>query len=139
MALRAAFARVDVHALVPCLVTLVRNTRFAKMGASGPGIPVNLRGSFCWTSGIKSFGQTLEVWEKKESEAFGLDIHDHRPLSGPFGGAVSDHGGVPENCPLASIGRFPFLMGRFPTLMGRFPECLNGPFSLSKIPWETAL
>ena len=23
-------------------------------------------------------------------------------------------------------------------LMGRFPECLNGPFSLLKIPWKTA-
>ena len=35
---------------------------------------------------------------------------------------------MPENCPL---------LGRFPTLMGRFPECLNGPFSLLKIPWKT--
>ena len=32
------------------------------------------------------------------------------------------------------MGRFRSLMGRFPTLMGRFPECLNGPFSLLKIP-----
>ena len=48
-------------------------------------------------------------------------------------GAVFDHGGVPENCPLALMGRFPSLMGRFPSLMGRFPECLNGPFSLLKI------
>ena len=40
-------------------------------------------------------------------------------------GAVFHHGGVPENCPLALLGRFPSLTGRFPTLMGRFPECLN--------------
>ena len=51
---------------------------------------------------------------------------------GPFRGAVFHHGGVPENCPLALMGRFPSLMGRFPPLMGRFPECLNGPFSLLK-------
>ena len=57
---------------------------------------------------------------------------------GHFRGAVFDHGGVPEHCPLGLMGRFPFLMGRFPTLMGRFPECLNGPFSLLKIPWKTA-
>ena len=41
---------------------------------------------------------------------------------GLFRGAVFDHGSVPENCPLASMGRFPSLMGRFPTLMGRFPR-----------------
>ena len=64
---------------------------------------------------------------------------------GLFRGAVFHHGGVPENCPLALVGRFPSLMGRFPPLMGRFPplmgcfpECLNGPFSLLKIPWKTA-
>ena len=39
---------------------------------------------------------------------------------------------------LSLMCRFPSLMGRFPTLMGRFPECLNGPFSLLKIPWKTA-
>ena len=59
-------------------------------------------------------------------------------LMGLFRGAVFHHGGVPENCPLALMGRFPSLMGRFLTLMGRFPECLNGPFSLLKIPWKTA-
>ena len=53
-------------------------------------------------------------------------------------GAVFDHGRVPENCPLALMGRFPSLMGRFPTLMGCFPECVNGPFSLLKIPLKTA-
>ena len=57
---------------------------------------------------------------------------------GLFRGAVFDHGGVPENSPLALMGRFASLMGRFPALMGRFPECLNGPFSLLKIPWKTA-
>ena len=46
-----------------------------------------------------------------------------------FRGAVFHHSGVPENYPLALMGRFPSLMGRFLTLMGRFPECLNGPFS----------
>ena len=51
-------------------------------------------------------------------------------FKGPFRGAVFDHGGVADDCPLAFMGRFPSLMGRFPTLMGRFPECLNGPFSL---------
>ena len=59
-------------------------------------------------------------------------------LMGLFRGAVFRHSGVPENSPLSLMGRFPSLMGRFPTLMGRFPECLNGPFSLSKIPWKTA-
>ena len=49
-------------------------------------------------------------------------------------GTVFHHDGVPENCPLALMGRFPSLMGRFATLMGRLPECLNGPFSLLKIP-----
>ena len=57
---------------------------------------------------------------------------------GLFRGAVFQYGGVPENSPLTLMGRFPSLMGRFRTLMGRFPECLNGPFSLSKIPWKTA-
>ena len=54
---------------------------------------------------------------------------------GLFRGDVS---WVPENCPLALMERFLSLVGRFPTLMGRFPECLNGPFSLLKIPWKTA-
>ena len=62
----------------------------------------------------------------------------HRPLSGPFRGAVFHQDGVPGNSPLTLMGRFPSLMGRFLTLMGRFPECLNGPFSLSKIAWKTA-
>ena len=49
-------------------------------------------------------------------------------------GTAFHRGGVPENCPLALMGRFPSLMRR---LMGRFPDCLNGPFSnfsLLKIP-----
>ena len=66
-------------------------------------------------------------WQGKEDQGMGL-----------FRGAVFHHGGVPENCPLALMGRFHSLMGRFPTLMGRCPECLNGPFSLLKIPWKTA-
>ena len=49
----------------------------------------------------------------------------HRPLNGPFRGAVFHHCRVLENSPLA-------LMGRFPSLMGRFPECLSGPISLLK-------
>ena len=54
-------------------------------------------------------------------------------LVGLFRWAVFDNGGVPENSPLALMGRFASLMGRFfPTLMGRVPECLNGPFSLFK-------
>ena len=57
---------------------------------------------------------------------------------GLFRGAVFRRGGVPENCPLVLMGRFPSLMGRFPTLMGRCPECLNEPFSFFKIPWKTA-
>ena len=60
-------------------------------------------------------------------------------VMGLFRGAVFHHGGVPENCPLALMGRFPSLMGRLTTLTGRFPECLNGPFSLLKIAWKTAL
>ena len=59
-------------------------------------------------------------------------------LMGLFRGAGFHHGGVPENCPLALMGRSPSLVGRFPTLMGCFLECLNGPFSLLKIPWKTA-
>ena len=50
-------------------------------------------------------------------------------LMGLFRGAVFHHGGVSENCPLASMGFFPSLMGRFPSLVGRSPECLNGLFS----------
>ena len=53
----------------------------------------------------------------------------HRLVNGPLKGAVVQHSGVPENSPLT-------LMGCFSTLMGCFPECRNGPFSLSKIPWE---
>ena len=41
-------------------------------------------------------------------------------LRGLFRGAVFHHGGVPENCPLATMGRFPSLVGRFVTSMGRF-------------------
>ena len=51
-------------------------------------------------------------------------------LMGFFRGAVFHHGEVPENGPLALMGRFPSLMVCFPTLMGRFPECLNTPFFL---------
>ena len=40
----------------------------------------------------------------------------HRPLNGPFRAAVFHSGGVPENCPLALMGRFPPSMGRLPTL-----------------------
>ena len=44
--------------------------------------------------------------------------------------------------PISVNGAFPFqgpfLMGRFQPLIGRFPECLNGPFSLFKVPWKTA-
>ena len=59
-------------------------------------------------------------------------------LMGLFRGAVFHYGGMPENCPLELTGRFPSLMGRFATLMGRLPECLNGPFSLLRMPWKTA-
>ena len=65
-----------------------------------------------------------------------LQLHIIDLLMGLFRGAVFRHSRVPENSPLSLMGRFPCLMGRFPTLMGRFPECLNGPFSLSKIPWK---
>ena len=78
--------------------------------------------------------------EKKGGTGAGIRFYfslqfaiSHRPLNGP------QHGGVPENSPLTLMGRFPSLMGRFPILMGRFPECLDGPFSLSKILWKTAL
>ena len=36
-------------------------------------------------------------------------------LMGLFRGAVFHRGGVPKNCALAFMGRFPFLMGRFPS------------------------
>ena len=52
---------------------------------------------------------------------------------GIFGGAVFHDGRVPENNPLALMGRH-----RFPPLMGSFLECLNGPFSLQKIALKTA-
>ena len=39
-------------------------------------------------------------------------------LMGLFRGAVFHHGGVPENCPLALMGRFP----SFPTLIGNVPS-----------------
>ena len=55
-------------------------------------------------------------------------------LLGLFRGAVFHYGGVPQNCPLALMGRFSSSMGCFSTLMGRFPECLTGPFSLLKSP-----
>ena len=57
---------------------------------------------------------------------------------GLFRGAVVHNGGVPENCPLALVGRFSSSIGRLPTLMGCSAECLTGPFSLLKIPWKTA-
>ena len=60
------------------------------------------------------------------------------PLMGLFRGAVFHLTGVPENCPLALMGRFPSLMGRFLSLMGRFHKCLNGPFSILKLPHKTA-
>ena len=41
---------------------------------------------------------------------------------GLFGGTVFDHGGVPENCPLALMGRFQSLMSRLPSLMGQLPR-----------------
>ena len=78
----------------------------------------------------------LQLGHEKEFGTETLQIIDL--LMGLFRGAVFDHVGVPENCPLALMGRFPSLMGRFPTLMGRFPECLNGPLSLLQIPWKTA-
>ena len=37
-------------------------------------------------------------------------------------------------CLKTAMECFPSWKGRFPTLMGRCPECLNGPFSLLKIP-----
>ena len=55
-----------------------------------------------------------------------------------FRGAVFHHGGVPENCPLALMGRFQSLMGRFPTLMGRLPECPNGPVFPLENPLENS-
>ena len=55
-------------------------------------------------------------------------VFAHKPLKMAFfRAAVFHHGGVPENCQLALMGRFSTLMDRFPTLMGRFSEFLNGP------------
>ena len=74
----------------------------------------------------------------------------HRPLNGPFRGAVFRHGGgalkqpikEPTETPtstLALMGRFPSLMGRFPTLMGRFTDFVpRGRFTSLKIHWKTA-
>ena len=47
---------------------------------------------------------------------------------GLFRGAVFHYGRVPKSCPLALMGRFPFLTGRFPTLMDRFLNALLGRF-----------
>ena len=55
-----------------------------------------------------------------------------------FRGAVFHHGDVPQKLPISVNGAFPSLMGRFPTSMGRFPKCLNGPFSLLKIPLQNS-
>ena len=41
--------------------------------------------------------------------------------------------------PISVNGAFPLLNGPFSDLNGRFPECLNGTFSLSNMPWKTAL
>ena len=43
-------------------------------------------------------------------------------LMGLFKGAVFDHGRLPENSPLALMGRFPSLMGLFSDLNGQFPR-----------------
>ena len=40
--------------------------------------------------------------------------------------------------PFSVNGAFASVMRRFTSLMGRSPECLNGPFSLLKVPWKTA-
>ena len=79
-----------------------------------------------------------------------LFLYDHDPkgfsektlsidlLMGAFRGPVFHCGRVPENCPLALMGRLPSLMGPFSDLNGPFIKCLNGPFSLFKIPCKTA-
>ena len=59
-------------------------------------------------------------------------------LVGLLEGAVLHHAGLPEICPLASMGRFLSLMGRFPSSMGRFPECLNGAVFPLKNPLENS-
>ena len=71
----------------------------------------------------------------------GFNVNSHRPLNGPFRGAVFRHGGgalkqpikQPTETPtstLASMDRFPSLMGRFPTLMGCFTDfVLRGRFT----------
>ena len=56
----------------------------------------------------------------------------HRPLNGPF--AVFHHGGLPENSPLALMGRFLSLMARFPTLMGVSPNAFMSRFPSRKSP-----
>ena len=62
----------------------------------------------------------------------GISIHG--PLNVPFWRApFSTMGGVPENSPLALMGRLPSLMARFPTLHGKQPikkRPLRGSWSL---------
>ena len=49
-------------------------------------------------------------------------------------GAVLHLSGVPEDCPLALMGRFPSLVGCFLTFMGRSPECLSLKIALENRP-----
>ena len=85
-------------------------------------LPIKCRRDFC---GLRTtFQRNLQ-----QNLGFVIDL-----LMRLFRGAVFHRGGVPKNSPLVLMGRFPSLMGRFPTLMGCFPKCLNGPFSLLKIP-----
>ena len=60
-------------------------------------------------------GGSMKTWALQISGVL-IDL-----LMGLIRGAVFHHCGVPGNCPLALMGRFPSLMGSSPTLMGRFP------------------
>ena len=50
-----------------------------------------------------------------------LLVLPNRPLNGPFQRGHFHHGGVPGNCPLALMGRFPSAVSPN-ALMGRFPS-----------------
>ena len=88
-----------------------------------------------------SFGRSLPLsnlvplFPHSSFEAVSTFQVHHRPLNGRF-----YTGRFPPwpDARKQPISRFPSLMGRSPTLLGSFLECLNGPFSLPKIPLKTA-
>ena len=113
-----------------------------RRAAAGVSRPLRARNRPKVSRGPKHLKKSPESMDKISKMSFRALLPsfsgNHRPLNVIFfRGAVFHRGGVPENCPLALMGRFPS-RGCFLTSTGRFPECLNGPISLLKIPWKAA-